>query len=132
MEEEVAEVHFITGRLDGLVIRVRIAKISDVVLYQAQTPSMALHTPEVLVGPDPVRTADTLAPGYVLCYECDGPGWCTTCWGRTWVPDVERGRRSCSECHRDRVCPICRGNGEKRAATLQYYERGYCPELAEE
>ncbi|MFF5706586.1 hypothetical protein ACFY7H_29470 [Streptomyces sp. NPDC012794] len=132
VEEKVTEAHFITGRHDGVVVQVRISKISNVVLYQAKTPSLAFHTAEVMVKPDPVRTPDTLRPGYVLCYECDGLGWCSSCWGRSWIPDVERGRRRCPECHQDRVCPICRGAGEKHAATLQYYERGYYPGLSGE
>ncbi|MFD3870332.1 hypothetical protein [Streptomyces sp. NPDC058623] len=132
VEEEVTEAHLVTGRRDGVVIRIRISVISDVVLYQARTPSIAFYTPEVFVKPEPVRTLDTLSRGYVLCYECDGLGWCSSCWGRGWVPDVERGRRRCRECHQDRVCPICRGAGEKHAATLQYYERGHYPELSEE
>ncbi|MFD3698030.1 hypothetical protein ACFWUZ_18070 [Streptomyces sp. NPDC058646] len=131
VEEEIADAYFTTGRRDEVVLRVRVSMISDVVLYQAETPSMAFHTPEPLVRPEPLRTADTLDPGYVLCYECDGLGWCSSCYGRSWVPDAERGRRRCPECHEDRVCPICRGSGEKYAATLQYYERGYYPELFE-
>ncbi|MFD9452453.1 hypothetical protein ACFWBC_05080 [Streptomyces sp. NPDC059985] len=102
VEEELADAHFATGRRDRVVIRVR---------------------------PEPLRSACTLDAGYVLCYECDGLGWCSSCYGRTWVPDAERGRRRCSECHEERFCPICRGAGQKYASTLQYYERGYYPEL---
>lgn len=132
VDEVLADAYFATGRRDGVVIRVRVSVISDVVLYQAETPSMAFDTPEPLVRPEPVRTTDTLHPGYVLCYECDGLGWCPSCYGRSWVPDAERGLRRRPECHEERVCPICCGRGEKHAATLQYFERGYYPELFEE
>ncbi|MGI5170380.1 hypothetical protein ACQEU3_39120 [Spirillospora sp. CA-253888] len=129
VEEEVTDAHFVTGRGKGVMIRVRMSLVSDVVLYTAETPMVALHTPEPLVRPEPLRTADTLDPGYVLCYECDGLGWCPCCHGRGWVPDAARGRKRCPECHQDKVCPVCRGAGEKSAAALQYYERGHYPEL---
>ncbi|MEU4699314.1 hypothetical protein [Nonomuraea dietziae] len=129
VEEEVADAYCVTGRSEDVMIRVRVSTVSDVMLYIAETPKMALATPEPFTRPEPLRTVDTLSPGHVLCYECDGLGWCRCCYGRGWIPDSERGRRRCRECHQGRACPICRGAGEKYAADLQDDERGQYPEL---
>ncbi|MEV6095102.1 hypothetical protein [Nocardia sp. NPDC051981] len=78
--------------------------------------------------PEPVRTAETVTPGYVLCYECDGEGRCPRCHGVGWLDDTGK-RRRCPLCHARRVCPICRGEGELAISDLSTYQLGYYPEL---
>lgn len=114
---------------DGLELRIRLAEGRSQVLYMGETPRMALYSPEVFVPPEPVMTAETLSPGAVLCYECDGLGWCHCCHGRGWVSDEEKGRKRCRQCFDDRVCPICRGAGERWIGDLHDFELGYYPEL---
>ncbi|MEZ0067202.1 DnaJ-class molecular chaperone [Streptacidiphilus sp. MAP12-20] len=76
--------------------------------------------------PEPVRTPETLTPGYVLCYECDGLGWCPACGGSGWGSGAW-GR--CQLCGHEQVCPICRGSGDLAASQLSEYQRRYYPEL---
>lgn len=77
---------------------------------------------------EPVRTAETVTPGYVLCYECDGEGRCPRCHGAGWL-DTAGKKRKCPLCHAQRVCPICRGEGELAISDLSTYQLGYYPEL---
>lgn len=76
-----------------------------------------------------MRTPETLTPGYVLCYECDGLGRCPGCGGRGWVLREPHRRKRCAECGTRQVCPICQGHGELSASSLSPYQRGYYPEL---
>ncbi|QLE70312.1 hypothetical protein FGW37_00640 [Streptomyces rectiverticillatus] len=119
----------VTGRRDGCSIEIRVGHHRPVVYFDGRTPAMALYEPEEFQWPEPVCTAETVTPGYVLCYECDGLGWCPGCGGRGWVHDEVRGRKNCSACHRDRVCLICRGAAQLAISQLSPYQRGYYPEL---
>ncbi|MFI9201209.1 hypothetical protein [Streptomyces sp. NPDC053048] len=119
----------VTGRRDGCGIEVRAVDHMSTVWFSGQTPAMALYEPEEFQWPEPVRTAETITSGYVLCYECDGLGWCPGCGGRGWAHDEARGRKNCSACHRDRVCLICRGAAQLAISQLSPYQRGYYPEL---
>ncbi|MFD7321560.1 hypothetical protein ACFV9D_10835 [Streptomyces sp. NPDC059875] len=119
----------VTARRDGNSIEIRVGDHVPVVWFSGLTPAIALNEPEEFQWPEPVRTAETVTPGYVLCYECDGLGWCPGCGGRRWVRDEARGRKNCGECHRDGVCPICRGAGELAISALSPYQEGYYPEL---
>lgn len=76
---------------DGTRIEVRTGDYNSTVLYSGQTPALALREPEEFQWPEPVRTPETLTPGYVLCYECDGLGACHGCGGRGWVPSEPHG-----------------------------------------
>ncbi|WP_328318178.1 hypothetical protein [Streptomyces sp. NBC_00388] len=118
----------VTGRLDGSCIDIRAGDHTSAVMFEGRTPAMVLHTPQQFPRPDPVRTPGTVTPGYVLCYECDGLGACPGCGGRGWVPDRTRGRTDCPECHRGRVCVICRGPGQLALSRLSPYQRGHYPE----
>ncbi|MFG2563645.1 hypothetical protein [Streptomyces sp. NPDC048496] len=119
----------VTGRQDGSSIEVRVGHHTSAVMFSGQTPALALRAPEEFQWPEPVRTPETVTPGYVLCYECDGLGECPGCGGRGWVPDQARGRTNCPECRRGRVCLICRGSGQLAVSQLSPYQRGYYPEL---
>ncbi|MEU5424955.1 hypothetical protein AB0H73_05010 [Streptomyces olivoreticuli] len=119
----------ITGRHGGSSISIRAGDHTSAVLFTAQTPMPALRTPEKFQWPEPVRTLETLTPGYVLCYECDGLGACPGCGGRGRLPGEPHGRADCRECSRQRVCPICRGGGELVISRLSPYQQGYYPEL---
>jgi hypothetical protein len=119
----------VIGRHDGGSIEILVGDHTSAVLFSAQTPALALRTPEEFQWPEPVRTPDTLTPGYVLCYECDGLGLCPGCGGRGWLPSEPHGRTNCRECHRERVCPICRGGGELAIFQLTPFQQGYYPEL---
>ncbi|MFD0531319.1 hypothetical protein ACFQ1I_39610 [Kitasatospora arboriphila] len=114
---------------DGIRIRVRTGDHTSAVMFGGRTPALAFGPAEPFRQPEPVRTPDTLTPGYLLCYECDGLGWCPGCGGRGWVPSEPRGRTRCRVCRTERVCPICRGGGELAASQLSDYQRGYYPEL---
>ncbi|MFB9573528.1 hypothetical protein [Streptomyces yanii] len=116
---------------DGIRIEVRTGDHNSVVFYSGQTPAQALREPEEFQWPEPVRKPETLTPGYVLCYECDGLGACDCCGGRGWVPSEPHGRSNCRQCSRKRVCPICRGGGELAVAQLSSYQLGYYPELSQ-
>ncbi|WP_144440844.1 hypothetical protein [Streptomyces roseifaciens] len=119
----------VIGRRDGCRIEIRVSDHRSIVYFDGRTPAMALYEPEEFQWPEPARTAETVTPGYVLCYECDGLGWCPGCGGRGWVYDKVRGRKNCSVCHRDRVCLICRGAAQLAISLLSPYQRGYYPEL---
>lgn len=88
------------------------------------------YTPEIKtaearhVRPEPMKTAETVDPGEILCYECQGLGWCDVCEGDGWI-DGER----CPACWGKKVCPICRGRGELTIALLSPYQRRRYPEL---
>ncbi|MFI6870193.1 hypothetical protein [Nocardia sp. NPDC050406] len=121
----------VTGRHEGNVIEILLSDDEPGVLYKGRTPALPLSTATAPQRPEPVRTSGTVSEGHVLCYECDGLGWCPTCAGRGWVPDAERGQRPCPECLRERVCPVCRGAGQLYIADLRPSERAMYPELRE-
>ncbi|WP_405179651.1 hypothetical protein OG225_38760 [Nocardia sp. NBC_01377] len=112
----------VVGAAEGSVVRVRFSTSSTVVLYSGETAALALSTTPS-EEPSPVRTSDDVDPGYVLCYECSGTGWCPVCRGRGWVSDEIRGRHRCPECFDRRVCPICVGAGELAVARLSPVQR---------
>ncbi|WP_052391234.1 hypothetical protein [Streptomyces sp. NRRL B-24484] len=118
----------VVARRDGIRIRVRTGDHTSAVMFGGRTPALAFAPAEPFRRPEPVRTPDTLTPGYVLCYECGGLGRCPGCGGRGWVPSEPHGRSRCRECRTERVCPICRGGGELAASQLSDYQRGYYPE----
>ncbi|MEV0075751.1 hypothetical protein AB0H58_04995 [Nocardia neocaledoniensis] len=120
----------VTGSRDGFLIEVRVWPETGDVVYAGLTPTLALRTPGAR-QPDPARTAETVEPGHVLCYECDGLGWCPACGGNGWVLDDAGLRRPCPECHEQRVCPICRGAGQLQVARLRPAERAMYPQLSD-
>lgn len=119
----------VTGRHDGCSIEVRAIEHGPNVSFSGQTPAMALYEPEEFQWPEPVRTAETVTAGFVLCYECDGLGWCPGCGGHGWVHDETHGRKNCPECRRSRACVICRGAAQLPISDLSTYQRGHYPEL---
>ncbi|MFE2140303.1 hypothetical protein ACFXA3_00805 [Streptomyces sp. NPDC059456] len=125
----------IVAHRDGNGIRILTSDDTPAVAFRAQTPALALCPPQPVrqpePGPAPERTPETITPGYVLCYECDGLGLCPGCGGRGWVLGELDRRRRCSECGTRKVCPICRGDGQLSASGLSDYQRGYYPGLDE-
>ncbi|MFE5797850.1 hypothetical protein ACFQ8C_35445 [Streptomyces sp. NPDC056503] len=121
----------VTGSRAGFRIDVRVWPATGDVVYAGVTPTVALRAPRAPERPDPVRTAETVESGHVLCYECDGLGWCPACGGLSWVLDDAGLRRRCPECWERRVCPICRGAGQLQIARLRRAERAFYPELAD-
>lgn len=125
----------VTGRHDnGCTIEVNVVgddagRPPSKVWFRGRTPTMALREPEEFQWPEPILTAETVTPGYVLCYECDGLGRCPGCGGRGWAPDATHGRKSCRACNRTSFCLICRGAAELAISDLSTYQRGYYPEL---
>ncbi|MFE4800007.1 hypothetical protein ACFRFL_34530 [Streptomyces sp. NPDC056708] len=113
----------------GNGIRILTSDDTPAVVFRGQTPALALCPPQPVQQPEPVRTPETITPGYVLCYECDGLGWCPGCGGRGWVLGQPHRRSRCKECGTTKVCPICRGEGQLNASSLSPYQRGYCPGL---
>jgi hypothetical protein len=87
-------------------------------------------TPEFLIAqarhvrPEPVRTAEAVHPGSVLCYECQGLGWCDVCEGDGWID-----ARRCPLCMGEKLCPICRGAGELAVSSLSPFQRDHYPQL---
>ncbi|MGW6724404.1 hypothetical protein ACWF9G_00740 [Nocardia sp. NPDC055029] len=120
----------VTGSLAGFRIDVRVWPATGDVVYAGVTPAVALRARRAPELPDPVRTAETVEPDHVLCYECDGLGWCPACGGLGWVLDDAGLRRACPECREQRVCPICLGAGQLQIARLRPAERAFYPELA--
>ncbi|MGW6915587.1 hypothetical protein ACWGB8_17470 [Kitasatospora sp. NPDC054939] len=121
----------VTGSRAGFRIDVRVWPATGDVVYAGVTPTVALRAPQAPERPDPVRTAETVEPGHVLCYECDGLGWCPACSGLSWVLNDAGLRRRCPECREQRVCPICRGAGQLQIDRLRRAERAFYPELAD-
>ncbi|WP_327063747.1 hypothetical protein OG715_01990 [Kitasatospora purpeofusca] len=134
---------------DGSTIRVLASEDTRAVAFRGQTPALVLcppqpagqlepepePEPEPEREPGPERRPETVTPGYVLCYECDGDGRCPGCGGRGWVlrtPGRSEGRRRCGECGTTRVCPICRGAGRLAISRLSTYQRGYYPDLEQD
>ncbi|WP_067654961.1 hypothetical protein [Nocardia harenae] len=95
------------------------------------TPGYVLYERAGAARPEPVVTAATLRTGYLLCYECDGLGWCPECFGRGWILDAEQRRTRCVECRGGRTCPICAGAGQLAIAELNSRDRAQYPELDE-
>ncbi|MFE5212557.1 hypothetical protein [Streptomyces sp. NPDC056600] len=115
---------------DGNVVELRVDAYGSAVLFLGRTPVTALYEPREFRWPEPVRTSATLAPGHLLCYECDGLGACDCCGGRGWLPSEPHGRGRCPQCATRRVCPICRGAGELALSQLSAYQRTQYPELS--
>ncbi|MFB8241514.1 hypothetical protein ACFC58_33770 [Kitasatospora purpeofusca] len=121
----------VVAHRDGSTVRVLTSDDTPAVAFRGQTRALVLHPPE----PAPERTPETLTPGYVLCYECDGLGRCPGCGGRGWVlrtPGPSGRRSRCAECATRKVCPICRGAGQLAIFDLSTYQRGYYPELEQD
>ncbi|MEV4558407.1 hypothetical protein AB0K51_15655 [Kitasatospora sp. NPDC049285] len=114
---------------DGIRIEIRSGDGGPGVLHSGRTPAVALREPEQARRPEPVRTPETVTPGFVLRYECDGLGACDHCGGRGWVPGEPRRRERCRVCFARRVCPICQGAGELAISDLSTYQLGYYPGL---
>ncbi|MEU8515285.1 hypothetical protein AB0C76_27470 [Kitasatospora sp. NPDC048722] len=119
----------VLARRDGNAIRVGTGDHTSAVMFSGRTPALALRAPKPFQWPEPVLTPEAVTPGHVLCYECDGLGWCPSCGGRGWRPSEPHGRARCSECFGKKVCPICRGGGDLAVSDLSDYQRGYYPEL---
>ncbi|GAB2853886.1 hypothetical protein GCM10027176_65720 [Actinoallomurus bryophytorum] len=98
----------------------------------ADPDGVELHgaTPELQISqvrhvrPAPVITAEAVHPGSVLCYECQGLGWCDVCEGDGWID----GKR-CPLCAGEELCPICRGAGELSITSLSLQQREHYPQL---
>ena len=118
----------VAGSRNGFRIMVRVQEGYPGVLYVGETAPRPLYTPETFVPPPPEKTAETVDPGYVLCYECQGRGWCPLCQGRGWVTGDD-GRETCPECHGLLGCPICDGRGQLVITELDTWERRLYPEL---
>ncbi|MFF0622464.1 hypothetical protein [Streptomyces sp. NPDC004296] len=114
---------------DGNGIRIMTSDDTPAVAFRARTPALALCPPQPVQQSEPVRTPETITPGYVLCYECDGLGWCPGCGGRGWVLGQPHRRSRCRECRTTKVCAICRGEGQLHASGLSAYQLGYYPGL---
>lgn len=123
--------HYLTASKDGFQLGVRIQEGYGGVLYTGDTASRPLYEREEFVPPAPVRTAETVDAGCVLCYECGGFGWCPLCESRGWILGRD-GREQCRECHGARVCPVCDGRGELTISSLAPWERDQYPELREQ
>lgn len=119
----------IVARRDGSDIRILTSEDTHAVSFRGQTPVVALCPQRPAQEPEPVRTPETVVPGYVLCYECEGSGWCPGCAGRGWVLAPPQRKSRCAECHTRKICPICRGQGQLSASQLSPYQRGYYPGL---
>ncbi|MFB8171712.1 hypothetical protein ACFC60_27590 [Kitasatospora purpeofusca] len=128
---------------DGSTIRVLASDDTPAVVFRGQTAALVLRPPQPagqsapvpLKEPEPERTPETLTPGYVLCYECDGAGHCPGCGGRGWVlrtPGPSESRSRCGECAARKFCPICRGAGQLAIFHLSTYQRGYYPGLEQD
>ncbi|CAM5436720.1 hypothetical protein GCM10010329_52310 [Streptomyces spiroverticillatus] len=117
--------HAVVGTKDGCELAVRTARGNGWITLWGTSPRIALYPPYVIVRPEPVVTPETLDPGYLLCYECDGLGHCPGCYGLGWVPDEERGRKRCPCCQFTPVCVICKGRGQLLPSLLSPYQRGY-------
>ncbi|PJN21931.1 hypothetical protein [Kitasatospora sp. CB02891] len=106
---------------DGMTIRLHFHPVRGLTLGRADLEPMALHLPEVFVRPEPLLAPEDVRPGYELCPECEGLGWCDRCWGRGWTMGGvtwggrTEGRARCGDCHGSRACPFCRGAGERPA-----------------
>ncbi|MFF2778917.1 hypothetical protein ACFVU3_28980 [Streptomyces sp. NPDC058052] len=119
----------VTGSRAGFRIAMNVWPATGDVVYAGATPAVALRAPRA--RPAPVGTAETVEPGHVLCYECDGLGWCPACYGFSWVVNDTGLRQSCPECQNYRICPICRCAGQLQIARLRRAERAFYPELAD-
>ncbi|QNS02441.1 hypothetical protein [Streptomyces xanthii] len=99
------------GTRDGFEVQFRLS--ARAVEFYGRTPVTRLYAWE---SPEPVVTAETVGPGYELCPECDGLGWCPTCEGR--IVFLRSGsytgyRSGCPDCRGDNVCLVCRGAGRR-------------------
>ncbi len=117
----------VAGTRNGFRIMIRIQQGDPGVLYAGETAPRPLYVPETFVPPPPEKTAETTDPGYVLCYECQGRGWCPLCLGRGWITE-DKGRTTCPECHGLLECPICKGRGQLVFDELDTWERKLYPQ----
>nr|BEK63109.1 hypothetical protein KPHV_03360 [Kitasatospora purpeofusca] len=131
----------VLAQRDGCTIRVLTSEDTRAVAFRGQTAALVLRPPEPAgqrepePGREPERRPETVTPGYVLCYECDGDGRCPGCGGRGWVLRTAGRsdlRRRCAECATTRFCPICRGAGQLAISLLSTYQRGYYPDLEQD
>jgi hypothetical protein len=100
----------VKGHRDGFTIDVR-ASPSGFLLFRGSTPEVQLREPDPYTPPAPAVTEETLPPGFELCRECRGRGYCNLCEGRSWLP----GGRPCVLCSLTRHpgrCHVCDGDGE--------------------
>ncbi|WP_343239026.1 hypothetical protein [Streptomyces sp. SID9124] len=121
----------VSGSRAGFRIDVRVWPATGDVVYAGVTPTVALSAPRASERPEPVRTTESVEPGHVLCYECEGLGWCPACGGLSWVLDGAGLRQRCRECQEQRVCPVCRGAGQLQTGRLRRAERAFYPELGD-
>jgi hypothetical protein len=121
----------VVGTRDGFRLGVRFEEGFRGVVYTGETPMLPLYPAQEFAAPPPEKTAETVSPDHVLCYECRGLGWCPVCEGRGWTigPD---GREKCPECSGSRVCPVCGGRGESAIDALADWERDQYPELGKQ
>lgn len=104
---------------DGMTLRLHLHPQRGLTLARADLEPAALHLPEVFVRPEPLLAPEDVRPGYELCPECEGLGWCERCWGRGWTMGGitwggrTEGQARCGDCLGSRACPFCRGAGER-------------------
>ncbi|MEV0190631.1 hypothetical protein AB0I39_19090 [Kitasatospora purpeofusca] len=136
----------VLAQRDGSTVRVLTSDDTPAVVFRGQTAALVLRPPQSAgqspagqsaagQEPEPERTPESLTPGYVLCYECDGAGRCPGCGGRGWVmrtSGLSERRSRCGECATRKVCPICWGAGQLAIFDLSTYQRGYYPELEQD
>ncbi|TDB91552.1 hypothetical protein E1091_13690 [Micromonospora fluostatini] len=127
------------GRRDGFVITVSApdgehtaCRLGEGFAITGETPHVLLHEPVEFVPPEPCVTAETLPAGALLCYECDGLGWCPCCLGRGFVLDDDRRRQRCPCCFTRQVCLICEGAGLKWIHMMSWWAREQYPELRQD
>ncbi|MEW2375359.1 hypothetical protein AB0883_04525 [Micromonospora sp. NPDC047812] len=88
--------------------------------------------PRPFVPPEPVVTEATRKPGHVLCFDCDGLGWCPECLTRGYLLDDLGERQRCVVCFGSRICQICGGFGQKSLAEMPSWERRRYPDAPDD
>ncbi|MFD4261804.1 hypothetical protein ACFWR9_30340 [Streptomyces sp. NPDC058534] len=90
--------YVVTGRQDGSGIEVRVSGHTPTVVFTGRTPAMLLYGPQEFRWPEPVCTPETVSPGYVLCYECEGLGACPGCGGHAPRPSPRAAGTPAASC----------------------------------
>ncbi|MET9177022.1 hypothetical protein ABZX88_02190 [Kitasatospora aureofaciens] len=124
-ESEGRPVCMVGGSRERVTLKVRTGDHTSSVMFEGETPALPLSEPREFQWPEPIRTEETVTPGFVLCYECDGLGACSYCGGRGWSLGGDGLRHGCRGCDRRRYCLICRGAGQLAFSELSPYQLGY-------
>ncbi|MEV6135823.1 hypothetical protein AB0L63_07105 [Nocardia sp. NPDC051990] len=119
----------VVGIKDGYRMQARTEEGYGGIVLLGETPDVVLYEDDPLPTPPPAVTPETLSPGALLCYECDGLGHCPVCKGRGWTKGGSTGRIRCRECLGSKVCPVCGGAGEVAVTDLTEEARAHYPDL---